>query len=114
MVEDNKEQREKVDAIVTIGSRPNNFRWNINGIVFAKSQLLEEIGNGSKLGKQIIKLAQEISPRSLGADSYQLGKRIACLLCGTEFLIVRTGRSIPSCCGQNAEIKTPSRLPSSD
>lgn len=35
----------------------------------------------------------------------QVGKRYFCKLCGSEFIVTRSGKGTPKCCGQPLEPK---------
>lgn len=111
MTGEERKQKDKVAALTAIGLRPNTFRWNIQDAVLTKQELLKEVGEETKTGESIIRLAQEIVGESPKECSDQQGKIMMCLLCGRELLILKIGGGAMTCCGQNMEIKAPKRIP---
>lgn len=114
-------QEKKEEAWKLLDLRPQDFKWKIGGEVLDKTRLVNEIESESDLGKLIIELAQGIAPELPNKNSYALGKRAVCLICGTELLTVKapdknliSDQSVLVCCGQITEIKRVADIPSSD
>lgn len=101
---------DKEIALEMLNKRPENFQWGS----MTKAEIIAEIEEGTETGANYIRMAQEISINPPEEGSYQLGKRVTCLICGTEGLITKAGSGQLACCGQAMEMKSARPLPSSD
>lgn len=105
-------ERAKQAALDLLAGRQPGFRWNIDGTIYQRNQLLEAVQQETKLGESIIELALTIEFEH--PPQNQLGKRYWCPICGAIMLCTKPGAGRVSCCDQEMALQQPRKLPSSD
>ena len=101
---------DKKKALEFLGEQKDEFRWNIDGKMYSKTTLVDNINEGSEFGANVVKLVGGFGK----ADGNALGKRIRCLICNTELLVTKGGPGKASCCDQDMVVLAPRLIPSSD